>query len=54
MIFRTSNIAKINRPVTFLLYELECYFFLIGVDIGCSFYFKRVFGKYDPASPKNP
>ena len=27
MLFRTSNIAKIDDPVTFLLYELECYFF---------------------------
>ena len=48
------NIAKIDGPVTFLLYELECYFFLIDVDIGCSLWFKNVFGKYDPAFPKNP
>ena len=24
------------------------------MDIGCNFEFKTVFGKYDPAFPKNP
>ena len=33
MLFRASNIAKIDEPVTFLLYELENYFFLIDADI---------------------
>ena len=51
MLFRTSNLAKIGGPVTFLQYELECYFFLNDVDIGYSLYFKNVFGKYDPAFP---
>ena len=33
MLFRTSNISKIDEPVTFLLYKLEYYFFLNDVDI---------------------
>ena len=35
MLFWTSNIAKIDVHVAFLLYELESYF-LIDLDIGCS------------------
>jgi hypothetical protein len=52
MRFLTSNIAKIDGPVTLLLYELDRYFFLIDVDIGCCLQFKNVFGKYYWIFPK--
>ena len=54
MLFWTSNIAKIGGPVTFLLYELECYFFLKDGDIGCSLLFNNGFRKYIQPFPKNP
>ena len=42
------------RACNFCAIWVRMLFFLIDVDIGCSFSFKNVFGKYDQAFPKNP
>ena len=44
MLFQTSNIVKIDGPVTFLLYELES-FFWIDVHTQLILEFKNSFGK---------
>ena len=46
--FRTNSLAKIDGPVTFLLYDLECYFFWNDSDIGCGLELKNGLGNYDP------
>jgi hypothetical protein len=51
---RTINILKIDGPVTFLLYKLECNFFRIYVDIKLLLEFKESFEKICPVFPKNP
>ena len=48
MLFRTGNIAKIDGPLTFLLYGLEYFFFFIDLDIQLILEFKRSFGKNCP------
>ena len=50
-----SSFSNVEEPVTFLLYDLRCFYFLndMELDIGCSFN-SNSFGKYDPAFPKNP
>ena len=53
MLFWTSNIAKIDAPVTFLLYGLEYFFFLIDLDIQLILEFNSSFGKNCPFFPKN-
>ena len=53
MLFQTSNIAKIDGPVTFLLYGLEYFFFLIDMDIQLILEVKSSFGKNYPFFPKN-
>ena len=55
MLFRTSNISKIEEPVTCLQYKLEMiFFFQIDVDIKLLLEFKDSFGKFCPVFPKNP
>ena len=53
MLFQTGNIAKIDGPVTFLLYGLELLFFLIDLDLQLISDFKSSFVKYCPFFPKN-
>ena len=45
---------QIAGPVTFFLYDLECYFFLNDMDIQLVLEFKNSFWKYHPVFPKNP
>ena len=52
LLFWTSSLAKIAKPVTFLLYDLECYFFLNDVDLQVILEFKNIFS--DQEYPKNP
>ena len=50
-----SSFENIDRPVTFLLYDLECEFlFLNDVDLQLILEFKISFGKYHTVCPKNP
>ena len=50
MLFGPSNIAEIDGPVTFWLYELEYIFFkLTWIQL----INQKLFEKYDPAFPKN-
>jgi hypothetical protein len=46
-----SSFANIDRPVTFLLYDLECYFLN---DVHIFLELKASFGKYHPVYPKKP
>ena len=46
--FWTNSFAKIVKPVTFLLYALECKFFLNDVDIQLILELKNSFGKICP------
>ena len=49
-----TSFVNIDGPVTFLLDDLECYFFLNVVDIQPILEFKNNFRKYHPVCPKNP
>jgi hypothetical protein len=48
-----SRFANIDGPVTFLLYNLEYYFFS-KVDLELFLEFKNSFGKCHSVCPKNP
>ena len=54
VLFWTSSFAKIKGLVTFLLHDLESYFFLNDADIKLILEFKDSFGKFCPVFPKNP
>ena len=49
-----SSFSNIDLSITFLLYDLESYFFLNDVDIQLILEFKNSFGKYHPVCRKNP
>ena len=54
MLFRTSNILKINGPVTYIFaIWVRMLFFLIDFDIQLILEFKNSFGKNCPFFPKN-
>ena len=55
LFFRTSSFAKIDGPVSFLLYDYEnANSFLNDVVIQFILEFKNSFGKNCPFYPKNP
>ena len=53
MFFRTSNIAKIDGPVSFSYVSQNANFVLMDVDIQLILEFKDIFGRNCPVFPKN-
>ena len=49
-----SCFVNMDGTVTFLLYDLECYFLNYVYKKVCSLEFKNSFGKYNQTDSKNP